>query len=79
MLSTKEIVSKLKIILNERFGIDTTIFDEHTRLGDIGIDSLHIVDIMLDIETELGFNSSELSLPPNPSLGEMAVSISKNL
>lgn len=79
MLSTKEIVSKLKDILNEQFGIDTATFDESTRLGDIGIDSLHIVDIMLDIETELGFNSSELSLPPNPSLGEMAASISKNI
>lgn len=79
MLTNDEIVSKLKTILNEQFGIDTAEFDENTRLGDIGIDSLHVVDIMLDIETELGFTFSDLSLPPNVSLGEMSAAISKNL
>jgi len=79
MLSADEIVSKLKDILNERFGIDTSSFDESTRLGDIGIDSLHVVDIMLDIETDFDFNFEDLSLPPNPSLGEMSAAITKNL
>lgn len=79
MVSKDEILSKLKNIVNERFGIDTAPFDESTRLGDIGIDSLHVVDIMLDIETDFGFNFQDLSLPPNPSLGEMSMAISKNL
>jgi acyl carrier protein len=79
MVSSNEILSKLKVILNERFGIDTSTFNGDTRLGDIGIDSLHVVDIMLDIETDLGFNFADLSLPPNPSLDEMAASIGKNL
>lgn len=79
MLNTNDFVSKLKTILNERFGLDTTTFNEDTRLGDIGIDSLHVVDIMLDIETEFDFNFQDLSLPPNPSLGEMSAAISKNL
>jgi acyl carrier protein len=79
MLNTDDFVSKLKTILNERFGLDTTMFDEGTRLGDIGIDSLHVVDIMLDIETDFDFNFQDISLPPNPSLGEMSTAISKNL
>ena len=79
MLNTDEILVKLKNILGDRFGLDTTAFDESTRLGDIGIDSLHAVDIMLDIETDLDFNFEDLSLPPNPSLGEMSTAISKNL
>jgi acyl carrier protein len=79
MLNADEIVSKLKDILNDRFGIDTSAFDQNTRLGDIGIDSLHVVDIMLDIETDFDFNFEDLSLPPNPSLGEMSAAIEKNL
>jgi acyl carrier protein len=79
MLNTDEILVKLKTILGDRFGLDTTTFDESTRLGDIGIDSLHAVDIMLDIETDLDFNFEDLSLPPNPSLGEMSMAISTNL
>lgn len=78
-MNTPEIVSKLKVVLNEQFGIDTTHFDESTRLGDIGIDSLHIVDIMLDLENDLNFNFQDLSLPPNPSLGDMADAIQKNM
>lgn len=78
-MKTPEIVSKLKSILNEQFGIDTANFDESTRLGDIGIDSLHIVDIMLDLETDLNFSFQDLSLPPNPSLGDMAEAIQKNM
>jgi acyl carrier protein len=79
MLNADEIVSKLKDILNDRFGIDTSSFNGGTRLGDIGIDSLHVVDIMLDIESDLDFNFEDLSLPPNPSLEEMSVAIIKNL
>jgi acyl carrier protein len=79
MLTTDDIVSKLKNILDERFGIDTRAIDEGTRLGDIGIDSLHIVDMMLDIEIDMDFNFEDLSLPPNPSLGEMSAAIQKNL
>ncbi|MEN3297858.1 MAG: nodulation protein [Burkholderiales bacterium] len=78
-LNTPEIVAKLKGVLNEQFGIDTTEFDESTRLGDIGIDSLHIVDIMLDLENDLNFSFQDLSLPPNPSLGDMAEAIQKNM
>lgn len=78
-MNTPEIVSKLKGVLHEQFGIDTTDFDESTRLGDIGIDSLHIVDIMLDLENELNFSFQDLSLPPNPSLGDMAQAIRKNM
>jgi acyl carrier protein len=79
MLNNDDLVVKLKNILSDRFGLDTATFDENTRLGDIGIDSLHVVDIMLDIETDLDFNFEDLSLPPNPSLGEMSMAISKNL
>lgn len=79
MLNNDAVVSKLKEILNDRFGIDSSAFDESTRLGDIGIDSLHVVDIMLDIETDFDFNFEDLSLPPNPSLGEMSTAIAKNM
>lgn len=79
MLDNTDILAKLKNILNERFGIDTTTVDDTTKLSDIGIDSLHVVDIMLDIETELDFNFQDLSLPPDPSIGEISASISKNL
>lgn len=79
MLNTIDIASKIKNILNERFGIETAELNDNTKLRDIGIDSLHLVEIMLDIETELGIRIADLSLSPNPSLGEIGAVISKNL
>jgi acyl carrier protein len=74
-----DIVRKIKHILNDRFGLDATVLDESSRLRDIGIDSLHVVEIMLDLEADLGVKLNDLSVPPNPSLGEVAAAISRNL
>ena len=40
---------------------------------------MHVLEIMLDMETELGVSLSDLSLPPNPTLGEVAAVIAKNV
>jgi acyl carrier protein len=70
------ILSTLKSIITERFGIDTSDFTEQTRLGDIGLDSMHIVDIMLDVESQFDLKITNLALHPNPSLGEVCAEIS---
>ena len=78
-ISNSDIVTKIKEALNEHFGIDVTQVDEHSRLRELGVDSLHIVEIMLDMEAELGIKLEDLSVPPNPSLGEVAIAIGRNL
>src|SRR5437867_191654 len=79
MLKTADIALQLKNILNDRFGIEPAELNENSRLGDFGIDSLHLVDVMLDVETALGIKLDDLSLPPTPSLGEVTAAISRNL
>lgn len=78
-ISNTDIVAKMKEALNERFGIDITQVDENSRLRDLGVDSLHVVEIMLDMETELGIKLNDLTVPPNPSLGEVAAAIGRNM
>jgi acyl carrier protein len=79
MLNTIDIASKIKNILHERFGIETAELNDDTTLRELGVDSLHLVEIMLDIETELHIRIEDLSLSPNPSLGEIGAVISKSL
>lgn len=74
-----DILRKIQDSLHERFGLELSRLDESARLRDIGVDSLHVVEIMLDLEAELGTNLVDLSFPPNPSLGEVASVISKNI
>lgn len=78
-MDNTDLVMKIKHILNDRFEIDMASLNENSRLRDLGVDSLHVVEIMLDLEADLGVKLNDLSVPPNPSLGEVAAAIAKNL
>lgn len=73
------LVERLKGMLNERFSIDPSTIDGTTRRSEMGIDSILMVDLMLDIETEMGFTFETMELPPNPSLNDVADLIGRNL
>ena len=78
MASSEQILSKLLSTLPERFAIDTENIDTSSRLSDMGIDSLHLVDIMLDMENEFGFRFESLLLPPNPSREQISLAITQD-
>lgn len=75
MFSNEQILNKLLSTLHQRFAINIDQVDSASRLSDIGIDSLHLVDIMLDMESEFSFRFESLQLPPNPSLDQISLAI----
>ena len=77
MSRNEQIMNKLISTLHERFAINVDQLGHASHLSDIGIDSLHLVDIMLDMEEEFDFRFESLQLPPNPSLDQIARSIVK--
>jgi len=79
MQTNASLVAKIKNSLHERFGLDINQLDENSKLGDLGVDSLHVVEIMMDLEADLGVKFEDLTVPPNPSLGEVAIAIARNL
>ena len=78
-MQNTDILSRIRSSLTERFGLEASQLGENARLRDLGVDSIHVLEIMLDLETELGVSLSDLTLPPNPTLGEVATMISRNL
>ena len=74
-----DILTKIRDSLIERFGLEPNQLGADARLRDLGVDSMHVLEIMLDLETELGVTLSDLSLPPNPSLGEVAAVVHDNV
>lgn len=78
-MDNADILAKIRASLIENFGLEASKLAEDARLRDLGVDSIHVLEIMLDLETELGVSLSDLSLPPNPTLGEVAAVISRNL
>jgi len=71
MPSREQILNKLLSTLHERFAVDTGKISVASRLSDMGIDSLHLIDIMLDMENEFGFRFESLMLSPNPSIEQI--------
>lgn len=74
-----EILAQLKRLLNEQFEIDPASIDGSTRQSDLGIDSILMVGLMLDIESTLGFSFDMMDLPKNPSLNEISDLVYRNL
>lgn len=66
-----EILNWLKGLLKDKYEIDPDTLTGASRQDDIGLDSMTMVDLMLDIETELDFQFPDLNIPKNPSLDEI--------
>lgn len=77
MNENSQILLALKRLLHEQFSLDPQALSETTRLAEFGIDSLHLVDVLLNVELELGVTFENFSLPPNPTLGEICEEISR--
>ena len=78
-MDRQEILERLKALIHERFGVDPAGMDGSTTQAQIGIDSLLLVDMMLDVETELGFTFESMDLPRNPSLDTIVDLVQRNL
>jgi len=78
-MDKEQVLAKLKEMLHERFSFDMSQLRGDTRRADIGLDSILMVDLMLDIETELDFTFDMMDMPPNPSLDEVSELILRNL
>lgn len=66
-----EILDRLKQLLKDKYEIDPSTLTGDSRQDDIGLDSMTMVDLMLDVETELDFQFPDLNVPKNPSLDEI--------
>ena len=66
-----EILDRLKQLLKDKYEIDPETLTPDSRQDDIGLDSMTMVDLMLDVETELDFQFPDLNVPRNPSLQEI--------
>ena len=70
-----EVLEKLRALLEARFSLPAHSLGETVRLRDLNVDSMHIVELMLDLEDMLQIKISSLSLPKNPTLAAVADAI----
>ena len=78
-MERQEILERLKALIHERFGIDPAGVTGSTTQAELGIDSLLMVDMMLDVETELDFTFESMDLPRNPDLDTIVDLVQRNM
>lgn len=78
-MERQQILERLKALIHERFGIDPAGVTGSTTQAELGIDSLLMVDMMLDVETELGFTFESMDLPRNPTMDTVVDLVLRNM
>ena len=74
-----KILELLKSLLKDKYDVDPDSLTGASRQDDIGLDSMTMVDLMMDIESALDFQFPNLNLPKNPSLDEIVDLIAQNV
>lgn len=78
-MQREEIFENLKALIVERFDLSGKSLALSTTQSDLGIDSILMVDLMMDVEERLGMTFKNLELPRNPSLGDIVDLVDGNL
>ena len=73
------IVSMLQEFLRERFDIPVQAATPDRPLGELGLDSMMMLDVVLEFEDRLGIKLTDMSLPRDASLQDIAALIERNM
>lgn len=66
-------------LLTERFDIPPDKITNDSSLRNLGLDSMLMLDVMLEMETRLGIKLKDLAIPANPTLGNIVALIERNI
>ena len=69
----------LPLSRRERFDLEPTGLTREATLRSVGLDSMMVLDVMLEVEDRLGVKLDDMSLPKDATLGDVANLISRNL
>ena len=78
-ITDAEIRASIKQVLQERFDIALDKVKDDTTTREVGLDSILLMDVVLDLEDRLGVQLQDLSLPPNPTLLDVVALVRRNL
>lgn len=69
----------VKQVLLERFEVAPDTVRDDTTIREVGLDSILLMDVVLDLEDRIGVQLQDLSMPPNPTLVDVVALIRRNL
>jgi acyl carrier protein len=77
-LDAVHIQNVVKGFLEERFDISADKIADHTSIRDLGLDSMMMLEVMLELEDRLGIKLRDLAMPVNPTLRDVVALVERN-
>ena len=74
-----DLLAALQEFLAARFDIPAAHVQAETSLRELGLDSMMVMDVMMDVEDRLGVKLVDLALPRDPRVGDVIELIDRNL
>lgn len=68
----------IKEFLRERFDIPAEKVQDNTSIRNLGLDSMMLLEVMLELEDRLGMKLRDLSMPANPTLRDVVDLVARN-
>lgn len=68
----------IREFLGERFDIPADRITDSTSIRDLGLDSMMLLEVMLELEDRLGVKLGDLSMPANPTLRDVVALVERN-
>lgn len=72
----REVISRFLV---ERCDVAPERLTQTATLRDLDLDSMMLLEVMMEVEDRFGIKLGELSLPPNPTLGDIASCVERGL
>ncbi len=78
-MDSQQIESMIKEFLTERFDVPAEKMRSDVSMRELGLDSIIMLDVMLEAEDRLGIKLSDLSMPADPKLHNIVELIQRNI
>ncbi len=78
-MESLRIESAVKQFLAERFDIPPERLTGQVSMRDLGLDSMMMLEVMLEVEDRFGIKLKDLSMPANPTLRDVVDLAERNL
>lgn len=74
-----KIIKEINSIVLSTFDIDISGKPDSMPIGNLGLDSMGILDVIMSLEDITGQNIKNIDLPKNPTLRDVADMVIKNM
>ena len=78
-MSRAEILQKMQLVIQEQLGREDIVFTEATKLDDLGVDSIELMEFIINLEDEFALEISDNTIDHMDKVSDLLDYLSEQL